>query len=257
MTLGPSGLALGPDELLAMRDTIRAALNLPQSVHWAVSLAGCEHTGAREALLDRWEEPLLLLSDRDAAWLGACEGEPGAVLTIGTGTALAWRTQAGMYGHAGGLGFELGDEGSGAWIGRMALARLARALDGESGIAIEAWADGLGVPPHLSDLMGLASGARASTFAARAPWVLAAARRGDLEALAIREAAICALERLLARIPEPLPLMLLGGLSTEFSGALAERGHPVRAPRGDVFAGLAVAVTGFHCPGLPIWRRHV
>ncbi|MGA1207477.1 MAG: hypothetical protein ACO31Z_06890 [Litorivicinaceae bacterium] len=256
LRLGPSALSLGLTPLMACRREARAHWGLPDRVLWVMSLAGCEHAAHREALLSHWGEPLLLMSDRDAAWLGCSAGHPMAVLTIGTGTALAWMSSTQVFGHAGGLGFVLGDEGGGAWIGRSALRSLAKALDGDTrvSLSIQTWADGLQVVPDLSAVMALTEEATPARYAARAPWVIQAARAGEPVACHIMERAVAALHQLLQRVPEPLPVALVGGLSPFFEDHLRALGHQIQPAIGTVFDGLVQALDGFRCPGLSLWR---
>lgn len=60
---------------------------------------------------------------------GAGEG-PGIVLICGTGSICYGRNERGHAARSGGWGYVLGDEGSGYWIGRRALASVVRHLDG-------------------------------------------------------------------------------------------------------------------------------
>jgi len=60
---------------------------------------------------------------------GACDA-PGIVLIAGTGSIAYGRNSAGEAARAGGWGHMIGDEGSGYWIGREALAAVMRAGDG-------------------------------------------------------------------------------------------------------------------------------
>jgi N-acetylglucosamine kinase-like BadF-type ATPase len=60
---------------------------------------------------------------------GAGDG-PGLVLVSGTGSIAYGRNAQGLAARAGGWGFAIGDEGSGYWIGRRALAAVMRAADG-------------------------------------------------------------------------------------------------------------------------------
>src|SRR5205085_1278058 len=55
---------------------------------------------------------------------------PGIVIIAGTGSIVYGRNQRGEAARAGGWGHLIGDEGSGYWIGREALAAVMRAEDG-------------------------------------------------------------------------------------------------------------------------------
>ncbi len=59
-----------------------------------------------------------VLSDAEAAWLGALDGRPGIVVLAGTGSIIVGRDARGRWARAGGLGPLLGDEGSAFWLGR-------------------------------------------------------------------------------------------------------------------------------------------
>jgi N-acetylglucosamine kinase-like BadF-type ATPase len=69
-----------------------------------------------------------VLSDAQAALLGALGTRPGLLILAGTGSIVVGRDGEGRWGRAGGLGPLLGDEGSAFWIGR---AWLRATTDGE------------------------------------------------------------------------------------------------------------------------------
>jgi N-acetylglucosamine kinase-like BadF-type ATPase len=103
-----------------------------------------------------------VISDAEAAWLGALDGRAGVLVLAGTGSIVLGCDARGRWARAGGLGPLFGDEGSAFWLGRQWLRarpdvarRLARAPDAVARIA------------------------------ARAPAVLARARDGDRRAAAI------------------------------------------------------------------------
>jgi N-acetylglucosamine kinase len=73
-----------------------------------------------------------LFPDLVIAWAGGLALQPGVVLVAGTGSVAYGRNAAGEAARAGGWGYLAGDEGSAYWIGRAALAALARALDGRT-----------------------------------------------------------------------------------------------------------------------------
>jgi N-acetylglucosamine kinase-like BadF-type ATPase len=59
-----------------------------------------------------------VISDAQAALLGALGKRPGVLLLSGTGSIVVGRNARGRWARAGGLGPVLGDEGSGFWLGR-------------------------------------------------------------------------------------------------------------------------------------------
>ena len=106
-----------------------------------------------------------VISDAEAALLGAHDARPGVLVLAGTGSIVLGRDARGRLARAGGLGPLLGDEGSAFWLGREWL-RLTPAA------AMRARA--LGRRPDA-----------VARVAALAPRVLARARRGDRRARAI------------------------------------------------------------------------
>jgi N-acetylglucosamine kinase-like BadF-type ATPase len=72
----------------------------------------------------------LVVNDALIALVAGLGDEPGVVLIAGTGSIAYGVNEAGYAARAGGWGFVLGDEGSGYWIGRQALAAVVREADG-------------------------------------------------------------------------------------------------------------------------------
>jgi N-acetylglucosamine kinase-like BadF-type ATPase len=64
------------------------------------------------------------------AWWGATAGEPGIIVSAGTGAVVYGRNAAGEEARVDGRGFLLGDRGSGYWIGSFVLRKLMLRLDG-------------------------------------------------------------------------------------------------------------------------------
>jgi N-acetylglucosamine kinase-like BadF-type ATPase len=75
---------------------------------------------------------LLVVNDALVALVAGVGSEPGVVLIAGTGSIAYGVNPAGLAARAGGWGFVLGDEGSGYWIGRQALAAVVREADGRA-----------------------------------------------------------------------------------------------------------------------------
>ncbi len=105
-----------------------------------------------------------VISDAQAALLGALGKRPGVLLLAGTGSIVVGRNARGRWARAGGLGPILGDEGSGFWLGREWLRTAVRA-------------------GHLLPALRASHGRDpVKTMAAMARDVLARARRGDRRA---------------------------------------------------------------------------
>ena len=76
------------------------------------------------------DAPGIVVNDAQIAHDGAFLGRAGVLLLAGTGSAVWASDGQGTHWRLGGQGEAYGDEGSAHWIGRQALSRLARALDG-------------------------------------------------------------------------------------------------------------------------------
>lgn len=141
-----------------------------------------------------------VISDAEAAYLGAIGERQGIVLLAGTGSMVLARDRGGRWARAGGLGPLLGDEGSAFWIGRQWL----RATVGRGGFARARRA--------------LASTDPVATIAALAPGVLTRARGGSRPARAVVAGAQAALADLVVtlarqlRLRGPIPVSWAGGL---------------------------------------------
>lgn len=121
--------------------------------------------------------------DRATAVVGALGSEDGAVFGIGTGSFLGRQVDGKIALH-GGWGFTLGDEASGADLGRKALQRTLLGIDGtvtKSDLTDTLLRD-LGSSAAIVDF---AAWARPSEFAKYAPLVVEAAQIGDENGVAI------------------------------------------------------------------------
>lgn len=76
----------------------------------------------------RWR--ILVVNDALIALVAGAGDSPGIVIISGTGSIAYGRNQRNEAARAGGWGHMIGDEGSGYWIGREALAAIMRASDG-------------------------------------------------------------------------------------------------------------------------------
>jgi N-acetylglucosamine kinase-like BadF-type ATPase len=73
---------------------------------------------------------VVVVNDALIALEAGVPGKPGTVVIAGTGSIAYGRDADGRAARAGGWGYVLGDEGSGYWLGRLALRAVLRAADG-------------------------------------------------------------------------------------------------------------------------------
>ncbi len=108
-----------------------------------LGLAGASNEAARETLFKELDKldlggRLIITSDVEAAFESVWGGEPGVLISVGSG-AIAWaRDEQGSSYRASGRGAQLGgDPGSGYWLGKTLLVRLIM-LEAETGPQLDA-----------------------------------------------------------------------------------------------------------------------
>ncbi|MDX2192319.1 MAG: BadF/BadG/BcrA/BcrD ATPase family protein [Gemmatimonadales bacterium] len=131
----------------AVTTTVREAL-AAAGVHRAdalvVGAAGAGREPERSELeaalrAERLAHRVRVVTDAALAFAAAFGEGPGVLLVAGTGAVALARDAAGEWHRAGGYGWQMGDEGSGYWLGRVALRAIGRAHDGRApGTALEA-----------------------------------------------------------------------------------------------------------------------
>ena len=212
---------------------------------------------------------LVLTSDAITSHVGAFAGGEGAMVAIGTGAVGIGLGPEGLV-RVDGLGYWLGDDGGGSWIGRLALRNVLGARAGGPATSLLAAAEA-----RYGDLARLpttlaAGDEVAATTAAFAPDVVAAAEAGDAIAVGVLDAAGAALaqtlgnaaalsgadrvtavgglagvpllmERLRGHLPEGLAWVEPKGTSLDGAVLLAER-HDL--PHEDEVRRLRPAVSG-------------
>src|SRR5436190_11403468 len=77
-----------------------------------------------------YKSRILVVNDALIALVAGARDDPGILINAGTGSIVYGRNATGEAARAGGWGHMIGDEGSGYWIGREALAAVMRASDG-------------------------------------------------------------------------------------------------------------------------------
>lgn len=159
-------------------------------------------------------------SDATIALKGALRDQDGIVAAIGTGSVFI-RQLGGAVHRIGGRGFVLGDEGSGAWLGRALLAQTLRASDGFAPLTPlmrEVLAE-LGGVEGVIGFGFAASPADFARFARRLP------ASQDPAALALLATAAQDIDQSIALLqPDPaLPVVLVGGIGESLAPRLAAR----------------------------------
>ena len=149
----------------------------------AVGLAGAGREAVRAAVADALGTalggaPLAVTHDADVAYHAAWGSDSGALLLVGTGSLVFAKTEMGEAVRAGGWGTALGDDGSGAALGRAALRALLATFDGGPPSALPDVAAESFELTSADDVMEAVYGAH-RPLASYAPLLLAAVEAGD------------------------------------------------------------------------------
>jgi N-acetylglucosamine kinase-like BadF-type ATPase len=135
-----------------------------------------------EALADR----VIVTGDTELALTAAFGSSVGILLTAGTGSMAVARDPAGTIHRAGGLGWQMGDEGSGYSIGRAGLVAVGRASDGRGpATSLGGRIAAVVRAESIEGLVRWAATAGTAEVAALAQTVLQVAKEGDPVAGAI------------------------------------------------------------------------
>ncbi|WP_226667715.1 BadF/BadG/BcrA/BcrD ATPase family protein [Microbulbifer aggregans] len=219
----------------------------PQQVSLACGLAGAGDTAAASQLSARLKDlglaEVTITSDAQTSLLGAGAGLPIVVVSIGTGSVAIRLSRDGHIRQFGGWGLAIGDEGSGAAIGKSAVRTLLWELDihgrAVSTLCKQIMAKvGLQRPAILRWLRE--SGSR--EYAALAPLVFS--HLPDCQhANEIITKTAGEIDRLItvANEGQDLPLTLLGGLADKLSPFLCEANQQkIIAPFGTALDGACM-----------------
>lgn len=156
-------------------------------------------------------------NDAYAACMGAFAGGRGGIVIAGTGS-IGFAIVGSERHMVGGWGFQLGDHGSGAWLGHHAVRRAALALDGllQPTALIEEILQRVG--RTRNEVSRWSEGATPRDYAAFAPFVFETAAHADVQGMTIVIEGAAAISKLghalLARGAKRL--CLLGGLSAVY-----------------------------------------
>ncbi|WP_114558351.1 N-acetylglucosamine kinase [Desertihabitans aurantiacus] len=199
--------------------------------------------------------PHAVVTDLDIAFLGGAPGDDGLLLLSGTGAVAARYAGRRLEARCDGMGWRLGDEGSGWWIGSRALRAAAAALDGRGAptALVQRIGTALGVQELSGDLrqdwIRTVAPLTAGQVAALVPAVVATADAGDaLAATILAEAAEALLGTCAVVSTGPADVVLVGGVLTGVDAvrqpvtqALRSLGHRVHLGERPVLGALRLA----------------
>ncbi|WP_416306948.1 N-acetylglucosamine kinase [Neptunicella sp. SCSIO 80796] len=201
-------------------------LSLLGSLYAGIGLAGVNLPGFN-AQMQKWQHPfkaMHLTTDLHIACLGAHNGEDGAIIITGTGSSGASVVNQ-QYFEIGGHGFCVGDKGSGAWLGLMAINQSLEALDGVASYypLVDQVLSFLKVT-NAHEMVELLVGKTPAFFAQLSPVVMQAANAQDPMALKIVEEGAAYLSNMARRLLSNAPprLSMIGGLAEYISKWLDE-----------------------------------
>jgi glucosamine kinase len=225
----------------------------PEDMHAGLGLAGIVTSAGKDRIEAAGLPFASVTADNDAyaACVGAFSDGDGGILIAGTGS-IGLAIVQGERHMVGGLGFQLGDHGSGAWMGHQAVRRAALALDGllqPTGLIEEVLARTGG---SRFEICHWSEQARPRDYAQFAPLIFANALQGDAQAMMILTegaAAISNLGRaLLAHGAKAI--CLLGGLAQAYPPYLdADMRRALVLPQADAVDGAIMMAR--HAQGLP------
>jgi glucosamine kinase len=225
----------------ATSDFNSALRNISSALQDAAKSAGIDAARIRSAVAHAGVAGVLSQSDADAVALrlpftncsvsddrltsviGALGSKDGALVSVGTGSFVAIKRGTNTR-YIGGWGLQIGDQASGAWLGRALLARCVLVSDGlceASGLTravLERFNDD---PTNISRF---AKDADPSAYAALAPQILTAAEREDHTAVSLLAEGADYLNRCLtsANLSASDTICLTGGLGRHYAPYLTD-----------------------------------
>jgi glucosamine kinase len=178
-----------------------------------------------------------LVTDGLAALLGAHGGRPGALLISGTGSVAEALLPDGSRRLVGGWGWQIGDEGSGAWLGQQAMKLAQAAYDDRAPAGALAQAVWQQVGRTREALLGFCAQAGQAGYASLAPLVFEH-EAADPAAAGLLDAAARALETLAVAVHPTLPLALAGSIALRLGHRFGPAVQARRVdPQGDAALG--------------------
>lgn len=178
-----------------------------------------------------------LVTDGFAGLLGAHGGRPGGLLISGTGSVAEALLEDGSHRMTGGWGWQIGDEGSGAWLGQQAMKIAQAAFDHRAPRGALADSVYAATGPRREDLLAFCAQAGQGGYASLARLVFDA-EASDPAAAALLDAAARALDALALALHPSLPLALAGSIALRLAPRLSPALQSRRVePQGDAVVG--------------------
>ena len=230
-------------------------------MHFGIGLAGANNAEQRARFIAAAPAmgALRVATDAYIAALGAHDGAPGAIVIVGTGSIGCRIDASGAVRLIGGWGFPVGDEGSGAWLGRAALAQALQAVEQRNsepaGEMHRALIEQCG--STRDELMGWLLDARATQYAALAPLVIDCAGRDDAAAVQLVTAAGAEIDAIAVALDgdRAVPLSLVGGLARPLTPYLpAPLRSWMRDPQDEPIAGALMLAQGRAPDEILLWE---
>jgi len=186
---------------------------------------------------------LHITTDARTSLFGANLGQPVLVVALGTGSVAMRLLPDGSEQQVGGWGFNIGDEGGGAWLGKQTVRELLWQVDSLAGIQsplLQQVARQIG--NNADSLLPWLKSASPNDFAALAPLVFEYSERCKL-AGQLQQRHVAAVQQLLWQGREhfELPVVLLGGLAGRTAPLLDQHSHALLQPaKGSALDGAAI-----------------
>jgi glucosamine kinase len=239
----------GPGSAVRPGQAERSAEVITETVRKALQAAGMDHVVPRvicvgvagvgreperqalwQALVEREiAEEIVIHPDAIVALDDAFGDGAGVLLIAGTGSVAFGRGPTGTIARCGGWGPNIGDEGSGAWIGRRALSVVTASTDGrEPETALVGAVLTAAQVNEVNELIAWAAQATPAHFAALAPAVMSEADAGDVRANAILSMAVEELVLHVRALARELFTDERAAVPVALTGGLLSRGAPLR-----------------------------
>jgi glucosamine kinase len=190
-----------------------------------LGLAGILQSTDTAALTARMPMRLVTVSDdRLTSLVGALGARDGVLVSVGTGSFVA-KQRGGERSYLGGWGLNIGDQASGAWLGRRLLelcVLVSDGLDDHSDLTRQVLARFDNDPERITRI---AKTAHPADYAEYAPQIITAARKGDAHARALMTEGASYLNTCLNRtgLGADDALCLMGSLGAPYTPYLEAR----------------------------------